>query len=209
MLHKLPPSIEELSQILQSFPGVGKRSAQKLTLDILDLSDDDFNDLMRKLDKTKQQVKFCQDCGFFSEDNKCEICKDKHRKVNRICLVEKATDVLTIEKSEIYRGLYHVLQNLISPLDNIFAEDTTINKLIEKIEKNINTEETQIEIILFLKPGFAAEATIAYIKEILESKKWSENIKLTKPAQGLPLHYNPETLDQATVIKALEDRRTI
>ncbi|NJS41142.1 toprim domain-containing protein [Candidatus Gracilibacteria bacterium] len=139
----------------------------------------------------------------------CEICQDETRNSYQLCILEKPTDVLTIEKSQIFRGKYHVLTNLISPLDNIFAENTTISQLVASRIPSLLQKNNDLEVIIFFRAGFAAEATTAYIKDLLQEKGLLKNLKITKLAQGLPLYYNPDTLDQATMIQALEDRREI
>lgn len=204
----LPKLIQDLSEKLRLFPGIGRRSSQKLALDVLDLSKDDFEDLVKLLSETREKVHFCKNCGFFAEEEECTICLSKSRKKNQVCIVEKATDIISVEKSNAYNGTYHVLNKLISPLDNVFAEDTTIAKLIDKVEKLTKESKENVEIVLFLKAGFASEATTAYIKEMIAKKNY-KNIEITRLAQGLPLYYNPDTLDQATMAKALEDRRII
>jgi len=211
----LPQAIENLAEKLRFFPGVGNRSSLKLALDILQLPEDKFLEFDQSLTEVRAQVCFCTNCGFFAQKStqipdetkiQCEICNNSSRNTSQICLVEKTTDVITVERGNVYRGLYHVLTNLISPLDNIFAEDTTINDLVER---RLSGNKDKIELILFFKAGFAAEATTAYLKEFLKQKKLLEKVTITRLAQGLPLYYNPETLDQATMAKALEDRREI
>lgn len=211
----LPKPLHELASKLQYFPGVGVRSSQKLALDILELDQEKFNELVTSLSTVRNQVKFCTKCGFFADsDNKdglCDICSSTTRKKFQICVVEKPTDVLTIEKSEIFKGTYHVLENLISPLDNIFAEHTNIASLVdERIPEVLDSNpQFELELILFFKAGFSGEATTAYLKDLLKEKGLMERVTITRLAQGLPMYYNPDTLDQATMVRALEDRRLI
>lgn len=113
-----------------------------------------------------------------------------------------------MEKSQIYRGYYHVLDALISPLDNIFAENTRIGELFEHRLHTLSAQG-EVELILFFKAGFAGEATMAYIKELLKERGLDRKIKISRLAQGLPMYYNPDTLDQATMARALEDRRVV
>jgi recombination protein RecR len=239
----LPDSLQTLAQNFKLFPGVGTRSSQKMALDALQMKDEDFNQFIKSLYQAKQKVKFCHNCGFFadidqqptedknqnSSQNKllCQICLDPNRDQNQICIVEKATDVLVMEKSETFRGKYFVLQKLISPLDNIFPEDTNISYFINTYLPNVNSNlsplkpplpqpktttqnHSQIELILFFKAGFSADATTLYLKEsISDQLHFAQKIKISRLAQGLPLYYNPDTLDKATMIKALEDRKNI
>lgn len=222
----LPQPIENLAEKFRKFPGIGFRSSQKLALDILQTPQEDYQELLLALDAMRKSVHFCQNCGFFAQHNFCDICSNKSRSDWQICLVEKPTDIITLERSESYRGKYHVLQNLISPLENIFPENTTLEDLLEKRipevlnsqkflhqnEKdalNSSSESTKLELILFFKVGFSAEATTAYLRENILQKGWQKLIKITRLAQGLPLYYNPDTLDQATMARALEDRREV
>ncbi len=208
----LPEPIENLSEKLQAFPGIGKRSSQKLALDLLEMEDQKYADLIDSFESVKKEVVLCKRCGFFSQKGRegglCDICSDNQRNDTQLCIVEKPTDVLTIEKSQIFRGKYHVVNKLISPLDNVFAEHTTISQLVARLLE-ITKNTSGLELIVFFKAGFAGEATIAYIRDVLSEKKILQKIKITKLAQGLPLYYNPDTLDQATMVQALEDRRLI
>jgi recombinational DNA repair protein RecR len=343
----LPVLIENLTKEIQKLPGVGKRGAQKMALDILQHSDTDFENLNSAIHQMREKVFFCQNCGFFADSIKiptansqnpfqqnpfpkssltsqkeqkqeenttknlisnqspksvsqishsynnylqdflpipsvklCHICQDSHRNPFQICLVEKPTDILNIEKSQIYQGFYHVLNKLISPLDKVFVENTTLPELfehrlpfllqiIENFNKSTFSQDNQkidehdqawqdqienetfltqglktemddknttkpsdlkldvekkqtgnsvekfvkhkleIELILFFKTGFSAEATTAYLREKIYQEGWQDKIKITKLAEGLPLYYNPDNLDQATMIKALEDRKNL
>jgi recombination protein RecR len=204
----LPLPILDLAEKFRSLPGVGIKSSQKIAIDILQLKSEDYEAFINSLNQAKTKTKFCIQCGFFASKNLCEICDNKNRNQAQICLVEKPTDILSLEKSEVYRGVYHVLNKLISPLDNVFAENTTIEQLVQRINYLVK-DGVEVELILFLKPGFASEATTAYIKETLTTKGIFEKVNMTKMAQGLPLYYNPETLDSGTILRALEDRREI
>jgi recombination protein RecR len=210
----LPEPIAVLSDALRHFPGVGSRSSQKLALDVMHLSDEKYAELILALSAARENVGFCGRCGFFAEKGKlCGICLQPTRNNKQICLVEKPNDVITMEKSQIYRGYYHVLDHLISPLDNMFAENTTIGKLFDVrlsgLFQEIGKEGEKIELILFFKAGFSSEATTAYIREIIKERGFQNRISITRLAQGLPLYYNPDTLDQATMARALEDRREV
>ncbi len=210
----LPEPIVVLSDALRYFPGVGSRSSQKLALDVMHLSDEKYAELILALSAARENVGFCSRCGFFSEKGHlCGVCIEKTRNKKQICLVEKPNDVITMEKSQIYRGYYHVLDNLISPLDNMFAENTTIGKLFDMRLSGLFGETLKegekLELILFFKAGFSSEATTAYIREIIKERGLQDKIVITRLAQGLPLYYNPDTLDQATMARALEDRREV
>lgn len=208
----LPQPIIDASSKIRTIPGVGSRGSQKLALDILQMSDLDWQELSQAFSTLRENVGFCSNCGYFAEksyNSLCPICADTSRKSYQICLVERPVDIISVERSNIYFGRYHVLEQLISPLDNIFPEDTKIGELFDKRLYSLYNEnpDTHIELILFFKPGFAGEATTAYIKELIKSK--GLHISVTRLAQGLPMYYNTDTLDQATITKAFEDRREV
>lgn len=205
----LPQPIINLSEKLRLLPGIGLKSSQKMSIDILQLSNEDFGQLMLSLQQTRSITRFCDNCGFFASDKLCQICSNPNRNQFQICIVEKPTDVLSLEKSENYKGFYHILNRLISPLDNVFAENTTVNQLLEQRMTKLIQSGNTIELIMFLKPGFSAEATTAYIRENIIHKKWNNKVIITQMAQGLPLYYNPDTLDTGTIARALQDRREI
>ena len=204
----LPESISNLALSLRKLPGIGIKSSQKMAIDILQMKEDELESILTSINNTRTKVKFCHRCGYFAENYLCDICSNDSRNHSQICIVENATDIIALEKSEIYRGVYHVLEKLISPLDNVFANNTTINELLMTVKEEVSTNK-DLELILFLKPGFAAQATTAYIKELLVNNDLIKHIKITRLAQGLPLYYNPDTLDNATMIRAIEDRREI
>lgn len=214
----LPDVLEEVVTKLKEFPGLGTRSSRKLALDLLELEDEKYDQLVSAMQHMREHIDFCSQCGFFAQKSSqnessdtllCSICQDSKRLTNQICVVEKPTDILLIEKSENYRGTYFVLGGLISPLDNVFPENTKINSLFDKrIPQLAASGVNEIELILFFRPGFNAEATTAYIKEKMRITG-QVTLKLSKLAQGLPLYYNPDTLDQATMSLALSDRRSV
>ncbi len=205
----LPEPILALAEKLRLLPGIGQKSSQKMAIDILQLKIEDFQNLLTSLQETRLKTGFCSVCGFFCENKLCNICANKNRNHNQICLVEKPTEVLSLEKAENYTGTYHVLNRLISPLDNLFAEDTSLSVLLDQRLPELLKDNQSVELILFLKPSFAAEATTAYLREAINHKGWSSRVQITRLAQGLPLYYNPDTLDSGTLIQALQDRRQI
>lgn len=216
----LPIQIENVIEQLSSLQGLGKKGSQKISLELLELSLEDLKKLLENIAIMKNQVKFCTNCGFFSSSTNnqtCSIClkaANNERESKKICIVEKAVDVLNLEKTLIYNGVYHVLENLISPIDNKFITDTKISDLFERRIPKLLTQQTSgnnstIELILFLKPSFAADATIAYLKDLIIAKNYQNVVFLSQLAQGLPLYYNSDNLDQATMIKALEDRKNL
>ena len=208
----LPSVILEVIESFQKIPGLGKRSSQKLALDLLELPSENYNELIIKIQNMKEVIKFCRICGFFCDKEVCNICNNPARSRNQICLVEKTTDVLNIEKTQVYSGTYHILNKLISPIDNIFVQQTKLLDLLQlrlpELIESLKPDHT-IELVIFFKAGFSADSTLAYIKDFIRQRDWQGKIFITKLAEGLPLYYNPDNLDQATIIRAIEDRRNI
>ena len=216
----LPSQIEDVSKEFRKLPGVGSRGSQKMALDILQLNEDSFNQFIVSLDNMRKSVAFCSNCGFFAEKRSgynvvnsgpvCNICSNKSRIQYQICLVEKATDIISLEKSQSFRGLYHVLEKLISPLDNVFPQDTKLNDLLERrLSQQLLENEVGVELIIFFKQGFSADATTAYLVERLKQMSLLGKVKITKLAQGLPMYFNTETLDNETLSRAVQDRREV
>jgi recombination protein RecR len=202
----LPESIIALADQLRSMPGIGRRSAQKLALDLLSMSDTEVATLLQAVEHMRKTVHICKVSGVFCESDISPMLTDARRNQRQICIVHQPTDVLTVEKTGVYVGVFHVLHTLINPLDNVFAGDTTIGGLFNRLHDLGTTDP--IELVFFLRDSFAAEATMSYIKQELDSTAW-EHVRLTRLAQGLPLHFSVEYLDQATMIKAFEDRKAV
>ena len=197
---KYPKTINDLIECFKKLPSVGEKSAERMALATLNMDDEIISLFSTSLDNVKKKIKRCKECNNLSEDDLCEICKSKNRNKKTICVVEDAKNVIIFEKIGVYDGLYHVLDGLISPLDNVNPEDINIDKLIERINNN----EIE-EIILALKPSIEGETTALYISKILENK----NVKISKIAQGVPLGVDMEYIDALTLEMALEDRTNI
>lgn len=149
-----------------------------------------------------KEVGFCPQCGFFSEHEiHCQICRDEQRSQHEICVVERASDILSLERSEAFRGFYHCLGGLLSPLDGVHPEDLKIEGLVARVQK-LNAEEG--EVILALGANVEGEATSSYIEEILSP----HGIKVTRLARGIPVGANLEFTDQLTLARAFEGRKT-
>ena len=212
----LPIPITNSIEKLQQLQSLGRRSAQRVTLDLLQSEGEVYDEIINALKDMRSQIDFCSNCYFFAQklnpngSNLCEICADSKRDKYKICVVEKPTDVLNLERTQIYNGLYQVINNLISPIDNIFVEDTYLGDLVDRRLVKLTQDKNQkVEVILFFKAGFGAEATTAYLRDRIKNLGLQNSISLTKLAEGLPLYYNPESLDQATIIRALEDRKAV
>ena len=197
---KYPESIQNLIDSFKKLPGIGEKTAERLALSILDESDEDVELFSKSLIDTKTKIVRCKECNNLSEDDLCEICKNKNRNKKVMCVVEEPKNIILIEKLNIFDGYYHVLDGLISPIDGINPEDLNIDALIERVKKN-KVEE----LILALKPSIEGETTSLYISKLLESDK----VKITKLAYGIPLGAEIDYVDSLTLEMALENRMDI
>lgn len=195
-----PKSIRDLIDCFKYLPGIGDKSAERMTFSMLNLPAEKINEFINTITNIRDNVKKCEICGNLCEDNICNICSNLSRNKKIIFVVEKAKDIYLFEKLGIYNGVYHVLDGLISPIDGIHPEDLKINELKERI-KNDNVEE----IILALKPSIEGETTMQYLKKILSGF----NVKISKIATGVPLGMDMEYIDTLTLELALEERKDI
>ena len=199
-----PESIQNLVECFCSFPGIGEktaeRMAERMAFSILNFDEDKINLLEESLKEAKEKIHPCQDCQTLTDKEKCDICSDDTRDSNTLCVVEDSKIVFLFEKLGIYKGYYHVIQGLISPLDDINPEDIGLEKLLDRIK-----EKDYKEIILAIKPSLEGEITSLYIKKILEGM----NVKVTKLASGVPIGADMEYMDNLTLSRALEDRKEL
>lgn len=186
-------AIQELSKL----PGIGRKTALRLSLFILRQSDEDVEHLVEALLNLKRKLKFCRECFNLSTEDLCPVCSDPNRDSKLICVVEDINDVIAIEKTNEFKGLYHVLGGVLSPLEGIGPNELKIKELLSRIEK-LNPQE----IILALNPSTEGEATSLYIANLLKSS----NVKVTRIARGIPIGQDLEFVDEATVVRALEGR---
>ncbi len=191
------PLLENLIKRLSRLPGIGERGAQRIALHLLHAPVENCRELATALQTVREKVGFCPRCGFYTEGNLCYICADSRRRDGVLCVVEQPVEVLSLERSGAYRGRYHVLGGVISPLDGIHPEDLAINSLLERIE----TEEIS-ELVLALSAGVEGETTALYLSEKLSSL----NTRVTRLARGLPVGGTLEYMDEATLQRAFEGR---
>ena len=198
---KYPEALEEIINHLKRLPGIGKRTAERLALAMLKWKGEKIIAFGESLEKLPLAVTFCPDCGGLAEnDQKCLICQSKGRDATLLCVVEDFSQIMSIENSSFFKGLYHVLGGKLSPLENRSADDLNIPSLLERIYKH----EVQ-EIILALIPDVEGQATAMYIANLLKGKE----IKITRLAQGLPAGADISFADAATIGAALSGRRNI
>jgi recombination protein RecR len=192
-----PAAIRDLIAQLRQMPGVGPRSAERIALWIVQARGEQPEQISRAIAATRETVRPCARCGFFTTEEICEICADNSRAADLLCVVEQATDILPLEKTSAFRGRYHSLGGRISPLDHVGPEHLRIKELLERVEK-----ENFSEIIFALAADVEGEATTNYLVELLKGKP----VNLTRIAHGLPAGGGLESADELTLYQALSGR---
>lgn len=195
-----PESLVNLIEQFQKLPTIGKKSAERLAMSIIERNKNSVEEFSKALLEVKEKIHPCRKCGNLTEDDLCSICKDISRDGKTICVIEDVRNLIAIEKSSVYHGSYHILGGLISPSNDIKAEDLSIDKLLDRIDK-----EGVKEIILAISSTIEGETTSLFLAHLLEEK----NVKVSKIASGIPVGSNLEYFDQLTLERALEDRRQI
>jgi recombination protein RecR len=195
-----PSAIRDLITQLRQMPGVGPRSAERIALWMVQSRGDQPENIARAISATRQSVRACSLCGFFTMEVVCGICSDTSRVTDLLCVVEQPTDILPLEKTSAFRGRYHSLGGRISPLDHVGPDDLRIKELLARLE-----QEKFSEIILALAADVEGEATTNYLVELL--KPFS--IPLTRIAHGLPAGGGLESADELTLYQALSGRRSL
>lgn len=196
----LPESLNNLIEQFQKLPTIGRKSAERLAMSIVDEDMENVEAFSKALMEVKERIHHCNICGNLTEEETCKICRDFTRDEEYLCIVEDVRNLIAIEKSGAYRGKYHVLGGLISPSDDISPDKLNIDKLIERLDK-----EDIKEIILAISSTIEGETTILFISNLLKGR----NIKISKIAQGIPVGSHLEYFDQLTLERALEDRRDV
>lgn len=195
-----PEEFEELIENFTKLPGVGEKSAERYIYAIDEMNSDDVNDFANSLISFKKKIHRCEICGHLTNSDICNICSSKSRDKSIICVVEDAKSVFMFEKTGKFNGVYHVLGGLISPIDDVNPEDINIYNLISN---RINDDVK--EVILSLSPSVEGEMTSLYINKLLEGK----NVKVSRLSYGLPMGADIEYLDPLTIIRAMDDRKTL
>lgn len=198
------PTVQKLIDELTKLPGVGPRTAQRLAFHLLKLSAEDALPLAQALIDVKETVRFCSKCFNLTEQDLCPICLDAGRDSTIICVVEEPADVVSIERTHEYRGLYHVLGGALSPLDGIGPPKLRMAELFERVRSG----EVR-EVIVATNPNMAGEATALYIAEELRPDASAGTLCITRPAAGLPMGGDLEYADEVTLSRALAGRREL
>ena len=192
--------VQELIDQLGRLPGVGPKSAQRIAFHILQSESFDVTRLAQVLVEVREKVKFCDVCGNVTEEVTCSICRDPRRDPTLICVVEEAKDVVAIERTREFKGLYHVLGGAISPIDGVGPDDLRIRQLMTRL-----ADGTVTEVIIATDPNLEGEATATYLTRLLTSLE----IKVSRLASGLPVGGDLEYADEVTLGRAFEGRRTV
>ena len=194
-MNSFPESVNKLIRELSRLPGIGQKTAQRLTFHILKSDQNDVERLARSLMDIKSKTDSCTICGAITETDPCGICNDSKRDDYLICIVEDAQDIYAFEKTNSFRGKYHVLGGVISPLDGIGPDDLNLKKLYDRIESGT-------EIVLATNPSVEGDTTALYLAKVLTKKK----VKITRLARGIPVGSEIEYMDEITLIRAMEGR---
>jgi recombination protein RecR len=193
----ISPAVDNLVAQLSRLPGVGTRTAQRLAFHLLRAPKDEALALAAAVEEVKERVRFCRDCGNLTEEDVCAICQDARRDRTVVCVVEQPVDLLSVERTHEYRGLYHVLGGALSPLDGVEPDHLRIAELLARVERN-GIEE----VVLATNPTMTGEATAAFLADRLRGR-----VRVTRLASGLPVGGDLEYADEVTLGRALSGRR--
>jgi recombination protein RecR len=191
------PAVDNLVAQLTKLPGVGQRTAQRLAFHLLSRPKTEALALAEAIEDVKERVKFCSECGNLTEEERCAICVDARRDHSLICVVEHPADLVSVERTHEYRGLYHVLGGSLSPLDGVEPEHLRIDELLRRVDGN-----GVVEVVLATNPNMTGEATAAFLADRLRGK-----VRVTRLASGLPVGGDLEYADEVTLGRALSGRR--
>ncbi len=191
------PAVENLVAQLTRLPGVGTRTAHRLAFHLLRVPKDEARALAAAIEEVKERVRFCSECGNLTEEERCDICRDERRDRALVCVVEQPADLISVERTAEYRGLYHVLGGSLSPIDGIEPGHLRIDELMSRVERN-GIEE----VVLATNPNMTGEATAAYLADRLRGR-----VRVTRLASGLPVGGDLEYADEVTLGRALTGRR--
>ena len=193
------PSLEKIIGELSKLPGIGRKSAQRLAFFILKQSDEESDKLADAIIDLKKKTRYCSTCFNLTESDPCLICRDENRDHATICIVEEAHDVLAVEKSGQFNGLYHVLGGVLSPLDNVGPEDLKIKELLLRCSENLQ------EVIVATNPSIEGEATALYLSKLIKPL----GKKITRIASGIPAGSDLEFVDEVTLMRAFDGRNDL
>ena len=196
----LPNSLKNLIDSFKSLPGIGGKTAERLAFSMLDFDNNQLTNFSNAILDVRDQIWYCEVCGNIADGKLCNICNNTDRDFSTIFVVERPKDIILFEKLGVYKGVYHVLNGLISPLDGIGPDDIDLKGLSDRI----NSGDVK-EVILALKPTIEGETTMQYIKKIFEN----HNVKVSKIATGVPIGTDMEYIDSLTLELAIDERKNM
>ncbi|MBI4654797.1 MAG: recombination protein RecR [Nitrospirae bacterium] len=192
--------VENLINELSKLPGIGRRTAQRLSFFIMGMSKDDAHAIAHAIIEIKEKARFCEQCFNITEEEICFICRNPLRDKSKICVVEEPSNLIVIERTKAYKGLYHVLLGALSPIDGVTPEKLKITELVSRIKNGNFTE-----VIIATNPNTKGETTSQYLSQVLKP----QGVKVTRIAYGLPIGGDIEFADEVTLSKAIEGRKEL
>ena len=192
--------IANLIEQFSKLPGIGKKTAQRLAFYVLDMEDFEAEKLSQAITEAKQKIKLCSICCDLTDEDPCHLCSDDNRDKSMICVVEDAKDKIAMERSKEYKGQYHILHGVISPMDNIGPTDIKIKELLNRL-----SDDVVKEVIVATNPTVEGEATALYLSKLIKPL----GIKVTRIAHGIPVGGDLEYFDEVTLARAMDNRREI
>lgn len=194
-----PGPVNDLIEEFKKMPGIGPKSAQRLAFYVLGISDSEVEKLSKALAAVKKSIRYCSTCYNLTVEDPCQICRDSSRDKHLICVVAEPKDLIAIERTREFKGKFHVLGGVISPLDGIGPDNLRIRELLGRLKNGVS------EVLLAFNPTTDSEATIFYLSKIIKPL----GIKMTRIAYGLPIGSDMDFADEATLLKAIEGRREL
>lgn len=207
-------SFSQVIKNLKKFPGIGQKSAERITFYFLETDRQEIKQFILSLNHLIEKTIFCNTCGLISEQSPCRICSSSKRNNSIICVVKNIQDAIQIERSQSYQGIYHVLGGLLSPLSNVYEKDLKIDKLLKRISipkhNNLKSNNQTIkEIIFAFEQSIEADATIQLISQKIQLLKYTEKIIFSRMAVGIPIGTGLEFIDQKTLKQSLDNRYSL
>ena len=196
----LPNSLKSLIENFKLLPGIGSKSAERLAFSMIGFDEKSLTNFANAILNVRDNISNCKICGNIADGELCSVCSDISRDFSIIFVVEKPKDIILFEKLGVYKGSYHVLNGLISPLDGVGPEDIAISQLLDRLDSS-----DVVEVILGLKPSIEGETTMQYIKKILSNS----DIKVSKIANGVPIGTDIEYIDSLTLELAIDERKNM
>ena len=196
----LPNSLKNLIDNFKSLPGIGGKTAERLAFSMIGFEQNKLTNFANAILDVRDKITYCSLCGNITDNELCSVCSNEERDFSTIFVVEKSKDIILFEKLGVFKGVYHVLNGLISPLDGIGPDEISIAKLLDRVENGDIKE-----IILALKPSIEGETTMQYIKKILDDKE----VRVSKIANGVPIGTDMEYIDSLTLELAIDERKNM